>query len=129
MKKAIIITLALITGLWSCKKTDSSNLPEATINISAPALHATFHKGDTLHIKALANYTLDLHGYNWKLTNTANGDLIASNNGHQHGSSITVDDYWVNTLSTTVDAKLVFTIVIDHEGNIKSAEVPILLQP
>lgn len=129
MKNIIIISLALITGLGACKKSDPGNAPTATINVISPTANATYHHGDTIRINALATYALDLHGYDWELKNSTDNSIIASNDMHLHGTTISIDEYWVNTLSVSVNALLTITVDIDDEGNTQSTEVPILLQP
>jgi len=122
--KIIITAIAATISITSCQKKEAAIFDPNTvsISISKPTEAQIFMNGDTVFIKAEAAYSSELHGYMLSINNKADSTKVYFDiDKHIHGTSVTVDTFWVNNLSSPTDLKLNFTIEADHDGHSKLA--------
>jgi hypothetical protein len=121
----LLIFLASAVTISSCKRKDDNPNPSTpantvTFSISSPTDGATFHLGDTIWIKGTAVCTNQLHGYAITLTNKTTNTVVLSADDHVHGTTVTLDTFWVNNVADHSDMSLQIDAEIDHEGNKES---------
>lgn len=122
-----ILVIWLIGGS-ACKKREDAS-PTIDISILSPSEQDVFNTGDTLHVHASIKSPVELHGYTWELHNEADNSILASAAEHTHGQTFEINDTWVTNVTENVQAALVFTVEIDHNGNTSSKTVQISCKP
>lgn len=124
----LILTSVILS---SCQK--NNNVPaqpdKVTVNIISPAANQQYKKGDTLQLKAEVSYISQLHGYQVRVINAANGTVVYDLDGHNHSDKFSIDEKWVDTFSAAAELKVQFIAIIDHDKNTTTQEVQILSQP
>lgn len=122
------LILAAFTLYAGCKKTEETT-PEPTVTFSvlSPTEGAAIAHGDTLQISATVSSDVELHGYEWKLRSKTDNTELASGESHTHSEQQTVTGTYVNSVSSTTQAELEITVVIDHEGTEKQHKINITL--
>lgn len=121
----VLLFVATIGLVSSCKKKDDNPSPTPTnnfsISITSPTAMQTFTNGSTVNVKATVSNDTEMHGYDIKIINTSNNDEeVFKKEVHEHGSSYTIDESWVNNVTMHSDMELEITVYVDHEGNTKS---------
>jgi hypothetical protein len=119
MKKFIFASLALafVVGLVACRKSDNSVVaPSATITIVSPGTSEDFQPGDTINIQATITANATLHGYHIAIVNRETGDSVFHASSHEHASTLTVNEQWVNDLGGAADLRLYISSAINHDG-------------
>lgn len=132
-------TILLAAGLLStaaCNDKDNDPTPkpvedEVTITIESPKPNAVIHAGETLHIHAVITSPVTLHGYEWKLTNKADGSVLAEADDHTHEKELTVHDHWEweEHITSETAATLEIMVIVDHDGKTAKKSVDITLKP
>lgn len=130
MKKQIgLFSTAIITAsillFTSCKK-DEETTPEVTVtfSITEPVAGTEFGLGDTVHMHVHITGSAELHGYEVNLINTSDGDTVVyENHLHDHGTSYSIEDFWVNDVDVHSDMVLQVKAFIDHDDNFKVKNV------
>ena len=128
MRPNVFLLAALFilgSGLYSCKK--SETLPTATITVYSPTMNQVYMPGDTVRISAKIERETSLHGYHTAITNVS-GDTLFAADSHEHAAVLTVDEYWINTLPTSVELTVSISSEINHEGLEVSKAVTIRTQ-
>lgn len=122
--KSFIISLFVVSSFLSlfvvsCKKDESIHvLPNASITINSPTATSVYQPNDTVKITGTIASDSILHGYTIYLRNKADKSSISVINVHEHKAIITIDQFWVNTLSAdTTDVELEIIATLDHDGN------------
>lgn len=117
----IVVLSAIVLLVAACKKEDDDDghhAATASVSISSPADDAMYNVNDTVHINAALLADETLHGYDVYIRRKADNSTVFTADAHVHNKSITVDTFWVNTLSgDTTDMELEITTAIDHDGN------------
>ena len=126
------LNLVLATVVFSsCQK--NNNVPaqpdKVSINIISPTANHRYKKGDTVQIKADVSYISQLHGYQIRLIDSATGFAVYDIDGHVHGSNVSVDEKWVDTLSVSRTLKIQIMAILDHDQNASVKEVVVYSQP
>lgn len=120
--KALSITFLVATAtLLSCRKDNTTIKSEheklsATINITSPYANQVFKYGDTVKIVADIHAETKMHGCNAIILNQE-GDTLFSANAHEHGTSIRLEEEWINNVATTGMLTLKLICIMDHDGN------------
>lgn len=115
----ISVAVFSIFTITSCQKKDDT-APDANkvmITLSSPTDGQTISLGDTLHIAAQISYPSELHGYEITLTDSATGTVLFSDDEHVHDDHFTINENWLDTLTTAATLQLKITVEIDHNGN------------
>lgn len=125
---SVFMFVGLVVFASSCKKDDNSSNPTPTdnfsITITSPTAMQTFPSGATVNVKATISNSTEMHGYDIKIVNKANNnEEVFKKEMHDHGSSYTIDESWVNNVTMHSDMELEITVYIDHEGNKKTQTV------
>jgi hypothetical protein len=124
---AVLFTASAVS-ISSCKRKDDNPTPSTptstvTFSISSPTEGATFHLGDTVWIKGTAVSINQLHGYALTLTNKTTNAVVLNADDHVHGTTVTLDTFWVNNVADHSDMRLQIDAEIDHEGNKESKTI------
>jgi hypothetical protein len=133
--KNILCAAALMLATFavsSCKKDHPHTTPDAaTITINSPAAGSNYSPNDTVKIKATITAEESLHGGDIFIRNLADtSTAVFTTDFHTHGTDITIDTFWVNTLSgIAVNLELEITAIIDHDGNTQSKKVAFVALP
>jgi hypothetical protein len=125
----LIIFFTVALAIVSCHKHKDVAKPEVNFNITSPLENALYNNDDTVFIKATITGPVEMHGYTWEIKNTNTAAVLASGNAHTHSKSYTVNDKWVNNVADKINAELVITTEIDHDGNTASSSRRIVLLP
>jgi len=124
--KYLILTLSLIVLTFiACSKEEDHHSTEATLTITSPHDGHSFKSGDAITVTAVATAEEDLHGYQVTATKVADGTEIFKKEEHAHGTSLNIDESFVNTASAGQDIKIKVTVVLDHDQNTIEKEVTI----
>lgn len=129
--RKIITVAALVSLLGACQKKDDTvaDPQQVSIVITTPTNGQVFHKGDTVHIKGAVNYITELHGYEVRITDTANGTIVYNTAQHVHSDKFTISEYWVDDLADAAALKLEVISIIDHDGTTARQSVLFTINP
>jgi len=105
--------------IFSCQKNESKTIDKEKLNltISKPTEAQQFNNGDTVFIKASAQYIAPLHGYSIKISDGSLQKTYFEIEQHLHETAFNIDTFWVNQFEQNVDLKLTLTVEVDHDGN------------
>lgn len=117
LNKAVLLSLSSITLFSACHQHDE---PDVQIQITSPLANATYHAGDTVKIQGTITGNVDMHGYEVKIKNLSQGNVAYINDHHDHGSTLTINDFWVNNVTSHSDMRLVVKVEVDHNGTMVS---------
>jgi hypothetical protein len=98
-------------------------LPQANIQITTPIENSIIKFGETLSIKGTATSNAELHGYEIAIRK-AGGSNLFFQHYHGHGTTITIDESWKNTINETADMEVVISVIVDHEQHKQTKIVP-----
>ena len=98
--------------------------PEVTINLLEPTEGATFAVGETVNVRADITSTEEMHGYEVEIRRMDNNSVLFATDAHGHGTEMTVDETWVNTL-TGGEQHIIVEVraIINHQGETVSESV------
>ncbi|RYD55795.1 MAG: hypothetical protein EOP56_14625 [Sphingobacteriales bacterium] len=117
--------------LGACQK--NNNIPaqpdKVTVDVIAPSEGQQYKKGDTVRIKANVSYISQLHGYQVKIIDAESGIAVYDIDGHVHGTNVSIEEYWVDTLSIVKALKVQILAVIDHDKSTSLKEIVVHSQP
>ncbi len=124
----VLLFVATIGLVSSCKKKDDNPSPTPTdnfsISITSPTDMQTFVNGSTVNIKASISNSAGMHGYELTIINKSNNnEEVFKKEVHDHGTSYTIDENWVNNVTKHSDMEAEITVYVDHEGNTKTQHV------
>lgn len=130
---AIIITTAIIT-LASCKKDDDNNNPNpepgVTLNITSPKASDMYGLGDTVWMRTNASWTNQFHGCEVRIRNISDGNKeVFKAEWHMHGTTASVDTFWINNVSNHSNMELEVDMIKDHDGNKETKKVTFHCHP
>lgn len=111
-----------VLSFGGCKDDDHHG-NTAVITFTSPAEHATFSNGDTVHVEGTAAAEEDLHGYELYILNKTAGDTVLFFSSPHHGTTITVDTFWVVGVIAASDMELGITVILDHQENRQTEKV------
>jgi hypothetical protein len=111
------LIIALVLLFSSCKKSGET-VPEPTIiiNIQSPVEGMVLAQGDTLYLNATISSPVEIHGYEWKIKDKANGTDLKWVTEHAHGKNFTISGEYVNQVSAKTEAELEIVVEVNHEG-------------
>ena len=122
------LCLVFILLLTFCsRQNDEMNLPQATIQITAPVEHSVVRFGETLSIKGTATSNAEMHGYEIGIRKSGGSNQFFQNY-HGHGNTIVIEESLKNTINETVDMELVINVILDHELHKQSKIVQFKIQ-
>ena len=118
MMGVIAISIVVIS---SCKKNDDKTItatatPSATIAISSPTATSIYKHGDTMHISAVINGDVKLHGYKVAVVDIVTGDTVFHADSHTHATTLNVEEKWLCACTSETDLRLYISSAIDHDG-------------
>lgn len=115
----VSLSLSIVLVMSSCSKDESIHrLPNATITINSPVANAVYQPNDTVKISATIASDSVLHGYTIYIRKRSDKSSLFALNVHDHLPLLTVDQFWVNTLTTdTTNVELEIIAALDHDGN------------
>lgn len=124
----VVLFVATMGLVSSCKKKDDNPSPTPTnnfsISVTSPTDMQTFTNGSTVNIKATISNSTEMHGYDLKITNKSNNNQeVFKKEAHEHATSYTIDESWLNNVTMHSDMELEITVYVDHEGNTKTQHV------
>lgn len=130
MKNLFTAMVACIV-LAGCQKNgnEPANVAKVDIAIAAPADGATYHSGDTIHIKADVTYSSQLHGCEVLITDTVSGFVLYDDAQHVHADKFVIDNEWVGATTVPMDVTLTVIAYIDHNGNEVKKNLNLHLEP
>ena len=124
MKSSIIqftvITLFLtFITMTSCSE-DNHIDANVHIHITSPVASSEFHLGDTVKIQGSVSANTDMHGYEVKIKNLTADSVAFVAYHHDHGTSFSINEQWINNVTTHSDMRLVIKVEADHNGTLVS---------
>lgn len=131
LKNKWILLLSSVLMFLACDKTSPTPLPEEVkTTILSPNDGTIFDKGDTINIKVDASVeNWELHGYELYLYDTVSTDVLFSAAAHWHDGQARIDTFYVNEVTSHINARLEIRFFIDHLGNYKSEQRNLRLLP
>ncbi len=134
MKRNLLMTITtgwlLFTAIACQKKDEVAVQPDkVTIYITSPTSGQVVKSGAQLNITASISYISQMHGYIIRITDEETGETYYEREGHAHGDEITVNEQWINSVTTASNLSLEITAVIDHESNETKQYVAFKSQP
>ncbi len=126
----IMIAFSAILLFTACEKDQLDDIAALTIEISSPRSGQTFSLGDTVRIEANISATKELHGWKVVIRKKADNSVVFSRDRHTHGTSLKVNQTWVNNVNQHSDMILEVTAALDHSGsNLKTETVSFHCHP
>jgi hypothetical protein len=120
MRSTFIAGIFAATILFAaCQKKDNTPADPDKVNIAwtQPYDGQEYHKGDTVFINSDITYSTELHGYEISITDSATGTVYFADDEHVHGDHFSINEFWVDTLSSPAKLKVQLTVEIDHDGH------------
>ena len=115
--KKIVVFFAISATLFACKKnTTAIN----RINITAPINNATYEYGDTVYLKGTITTDEEMHGYTLLIRTFDDKTPVFDAEKHVHGTTLSIDTFWVNNVAVHTNMELVTTVVVNHIGDMDS---------
>ncbi|MGC4056669.1 MAG: hypothetical protein QM743_00905 [Chitinophagaceae bacterium] len=120
-KQLITLSTIFILCTTACQKKDSTafNPDNLKVSIESPLAAQSYKKGDTVFIKGAASYTTEMHGYEISITGKDSTEIWGMDE-HVHGSSFSIDTFWVDDQSEAQILNLALTVEADHDGHQKT---------
>jgi hypothetical protein len=129
MKK--IFALATICTVAACTKhSDDITIdnPTANITIFQPTQGASFRKGDSIAINALAIAPATIHGYDVAIKKGTDTTTYFFEHVHDHNDTIVVNKKWKNQLDGPLKLEVELTFYLDHDGHTAIKRVPVSVE-
>lgn len=126
MKQSFVLYSLSIIGvllLAHCHKHDSPNEADVTIAITSPREGQQFHGSEQVPIRATITSSVMLHGWAVEIRKKSDGQILFTEDSHDHKKSFTLESSWKNTLSEHADLILEVFAQIDHDGKKTSKQV------
>lgn len=121
MKNKLIFFSLFLVIISSCKK-EASTKQDISIDIISPLPNQVFKFGDTVKVIANVNSTEELHGYSLIIKKLGGGQ-VKNNYDHEHGTSLTINKFWVSNITTTTEMIADITVELDHDGSTTTKSV------
>lgn len=115
--------------LGSCHKHDSVDEGNVTIDIISPREGQQFHSGEQVPIRARITSTETLHGWAVEIRKKSDGQVLFSENSHDHKKAFTIEKSWKNTMAEHADLILEVFAQIDHDGKKTSKQLTFHAHP
>jgi hypothetical protein len=123
MKNFLKTALILLSfTAFSCKKVTTNTIQDVTIDILSPTPNQQFALGDTIKVIAKVTSNKEIHGYSLVIKKISGGQ-VKNNSDHEHGTSLTINKYWVNNLTESSDMIADITVELDHDGSTTTKSV------
>ena len=120
--------IALLVSVSACKNDKAiTPTPTITIDIKSPMGAGSYQHGDTVKIDVEVTSDVDLHGYEWTIKTKPGGVELASSDEHVHGKTFTINDVYINNVTSTTEVELEIVAEVDHEGNERQKTVSFTL--
>lgn len=122
MKNIIVsgLFLALFGGIAMLSSGCHEEAAAPIFTISAPTDGQEYMLGDTIFVKGTITADVEMHGYAYELMRLSDSLVLLTSDVHDHGSSYSIDDFWVNNVTEHTDVQLTITAIIDHDGTEQS---------
>ncbi|MDP4762826.1 MAG: hypothetical protein NWR97_04155 [Salibacteraceae bacterium] len=93
-----------------------AELEDVSFSILAPTAGGMFGLNDTVKMKATITTTLSIHGYRVQLLNKTNdNEEVFLAEEHAHTSPLSINEVWINNVSSHSDMLFVVTVIVDHD--------------
>ncbi len=126
----IMIAFSAMVLFTACEKDQLDDVSAVNIEIISPKAGQTFSLGDTVRIEADISAAQELHGWKVVISKKADNSVVFSRDRHTHGTSLKVNQTWVNNVSQHSDMILEVTAALDHSGsNLKTETVSFHCHP
>ncbi len=115
----IVITLIVLTAI-ACKKPkpeEENKENKVTITINTPSAEQQFAHGSTVSVTGTIVADEELHGYSIIIRQKSDNSTLFEASEHTHGTTVTFEKSWENTLTNIQELELEIIAVIDHNGN------------
>ncbi len=128
MNKLKTLTLGLLATVTlfatSCKKDDPKpDERQSIVTISTPTEGEKFAPQATVNITGEIKSSDELHGYQVVIRKKSDNSIVFEQNKHTHGTTVTINETWINDLHGHNDMELEVIGVLDHDGNTISNKV------
>jgi len=137
MLAGMLASSSLLTTT-ACEKEDDDDpitsttpiVAPLTVDVQQPTAGATFGLGETVPIEVVIKSTEELHGYEFYLRNTSqNNTVVMEDHVHTHGTTIRIQESWVNNVTDHSDMELEVVAYGDHDGSTHSHKVSFHCHP
>lgn len=124
MKRILFFALAAI-ALTACNKEEMGddhdhdhehNSDPITITIATPTDNETFDYNDVVAVTGTISRTSEIHGYSVELIDETTQDVLFTDDVHAHGTDLTINKSWTNTIAATSTVLVRVTAFGNHEG-------------
>ncbi|HMN90220.1 MAG TPA: hypothetical protein PKD70_12540 [Saprospiraceae bacterium] len=125
MKNLATFTMIVFPAMLlftACEKDQLDDTSAVNIEITSPRAGQAFSLGDTVRIEANISAAKELHGWEVVIRKKADNSVVFSRDRHTHGTSLKVNQTWVNNVSRHSDMILEVTAALDHSGSNKKTE-------
>lgn len=112
---SVITSFFILTMMTSCDE-DNHDHANVQINLTSPSTASMFHMGDTVKIKGTITADTEMHGYEVKIKNLTANTVAFVTDYHDHAASFTINEQWINNVTTHSDMRLVVKVEVDHTG-------------
>jgi hypothetical protein len=116
MKKIQFIIPVLILLVGCKKETPLKEFKEPVLTWELPSDNQIINAGDTLFIRAKITAEDELHGYEVKLKNESNQQLLINQGYHVHGKTISMNEQHILNGNSASSFEIEINVAIDHSG-------------
>src|SRR4051812_42577792 len=99
-KNLVVFACILFTG--SCQKKDDTpaDLSKVSVAFASPSTQQVYHTSDTIHINAAVSYNAEIIGVGIEIVDSATDSVLFAEDHDLHTDHYTIDESWVNTLTS-----------------------------
>jgi hypothetical protein len=76
-----------------------------------------FLANDIVPIVGTITAPTEMHGYEITLRNRTDNTVLFTTSGHAHGTAVTLNEKWTNTVSSDTEVELEVAAILDHDNN------------
>lgn len=136
MKHSIFPLLFTLLLVQSCKKDkndhddhDDDVAPtQIVIHQSSPDKNQVYGANDTVFVRLNVEANGEMHGFGYNIKpNDSTNNVFSVDKQYTHGTTYTIDTFWVNTFNGTIPSQFQFYIYTDHTGSRKTYNTAITL--
>jgi hypothetical protein len=125
-----MIAFSAMVLFTACEKDQLDDVSAVNIEIISPKAGQTFSLGDTVRIEANISAAREMHGWKVVIRQKSDNKIVFEKDRHTHGTSLKVNQTWVNNVRQHSDMILEVTAALDHSGsNLKTETVSFHCHP
>ncbi|GAB4091508.1 hypothetical protein [Flaviaesturariibacter terrae] len=125
--KRILSIASLLLVACSKHSGDTTNepIPANRLTVLAPTANASYHRGDSIWVKAEAVSEALIHGYKVGIREAGSSSDLFYTEVHDHNDTLHISQYWVNdrTAPANLEARIILTL--NHNGDSVIQTIPI----